>query len=188
MIIEYAHLYVDDLLSGTVDTVSLKKSVEIAASVAKPGDQLWVLLDDKALNLTASQKQDATENANRLFEAFGLAADQIHFEKTFAAEAEVMISALPQECLSTERFKRQAKSVIFFNQNGIKVPLKTVRDDGIQYSCPLLSSLWRKFKESQCDQTLTILESKYQSVEDNVATLLSAANYPALDTAEYIWF
>jgi hypothetical protein len=188
MIIEYAHLYVNDLLAGTVNTVALKKSVEIAANVANPGDQLWVLLDDKALTLTPEQKQDATEYASRLFEAFGLGAHQIYFEKTFAAEAEVMISALPQENLSTETFKKQAKSVIFFNQDGIKVPLKTVREDAVEYSCPLLASLWRKFKESKCDQTLTILESKYQEVEHNVAKLLSAANYPARQNAEYIWF
>lgn len=188
-LIEYGHLYVDDLLEGRVDQTALQRSVELAQKVAMPGDQCWVLLDDKAHTLDQKVKSSMINKANGLFEELGLLPHKLHFEKAFTEEAPELLQALPQHQLRWERFRKLDKRVLFFSSDDTKIALAhELGQDGVRhYSCPLLAALWRRFKQRHAEDTLTILEDRYQIVERHVDILLRASGYVEHGNHTFLW-
>jgi hypothetical protein len=192
-LIEYGHLYVDDLLRKQYNTQSLQQGVMLARQIAGPADTCWVLLDDKALSLTDQTKMDVIKQAYDLFEELGLIPQHFHFEKTFSGQATQLIEALPQHCLRWESFHKSNKKVLFYTGSWGKVPLAqhalTDQDELkiIHYSCPLLASLWRKYKQDNFEVSVTVLEKRYQNVELKVSHLLNDSGYKTTGSHSFIW-
>jgi hypothetical protein len=192
-LIEYGHLYVEDLLRKQYNTRSLQQGVTLARQVAGSTDTCWVLLDDKALPLTDQARGAVIQQANGLFEELGLVPQHLHFEKAFAEQAPQLIDALPQHRLRWESFRKSNKQVLFYTGSGVTIPLAqraiTDHDENkiIHYSCPLLASLWRKYKQQHCEASVTILEEKYQHVEIQVNYLLKDSGYKETNLHSFIW-
>lgn len=189
-LIEYGHLYVDDLLTGKMNQAALQRSIELAKDVAQPGDQCWVLLDDKSITLDQGEQRSVINQANGLFEELGLLPHQYHFEKTFAQEASDLLQSLPQHQLRWESFRKQEKRVLFFHIAELRIALahEFAHDNIRHYSCPLLASLWRRFKQRHAEDTMTILEKRYQAVEQQVDVLLRASCHTEEGRHQYMWY
>lgn len=192
-LIEYGHLYVDDLIRNQYNTQSLRQGIFIARQVAGASDTCWVLLDDKALSLNEQARREVIHRANGLFDELGLVPQSFHFEKAFAKDAPHLIDALPQEALRWESFRKDNKQVLFYSRKGSRIPLaqRAMADQDsiktIQYSCPLLASLWRKYKQEHYEVSVTILEDRYKLVESQVNHLLKDSGYRTNGRHSYIW-
>lgn len=193
MIIEYGHVYVADIDSGNIDIQGIKKSIDLAISRMKSEDFLVVLIDDKEFNLSAGQKHFYENVIRSLYLKLGLEPHEVFFEKSFSLEASAFIQNISLDRLSVESFRKENKRVTFFKDGARKIPLLTETSSGIFYSCQLLSSLWRKHKENlvvghEEAICLTILDSKYEAVESDVASLCGI--YPSsMDINHlYLWY
>lgn len=193
MIIEYGHIYIADLESGSVDYLGIEKSIEIAQKSKSDGDLLVVLIDDKDYSLSNSQKDHYAKSVESLYDSMGLRPDLIHFEKEFSASAIGFIEKLPKENLKVESFRKQKKKVTFLKNGSQLIPLMSEKDAVISFSCQLLSSLWRQKKENLAlgllkSKTLTILDQKFKAVEDDVAYLNRLVPSSAHIQHEYLWY
>lgn len=186
MIIEYGHIYLSDLISESVDLDPIKRSIDAAKERFTPGDRLWVLVDDKAFSLTEKEKEDISSQVALLLEGLGLRPHEIHFEKRFSEQAESFISRLPSESMKYETIRKAGRKVLFYTKNNRKIPLLTTGSQGLGYSCPTLSSLWRLFKESH-GSSLAILDAKYLAVEENVELLINDTGYGNGSKTDYVW-
>lgn len=194
MIIEYGHVYVEDINNGAVDVASIAKSISLAQTLRKSDSIMVVLIDDKAFNLSDQERMAYRLQVGALYESLGLKPDEVFFEKDFAAGADAFINSLPGDKVVRETFRKQQKSVFFFKAGDRKIPLATHGADGVSFSCQLLSSMWRHFKgetlskEANRHHTLTILDKKYLQVEQDVERL--SAFLPSVHPVQhhYQWY
>ncbi|MEG0869271.1 MAG: hypothetical protein RSG77_19830 [Hafnia sp.] len=194
MIIEYGHIYVDDIKSGTVDIEDIRQSIAIAKAQWVDGSTLIVLVDDKAYSLSTEDQLYYHDFVSSLYERLGLRPDFIFFEKAFSADAAEFLKHLPSGRLTSERFRKQGKTVTFLKNGERKIPLVTTIQGEETYSCQLLSSMWRRYKGAVLAQghphsrVLTILNRKYLQVEQDVECL--SAFFPMALSVEhqYYWY
>jgi hypothetical protein len=177
MIIEYGHVYVEDINNGTIDMAGIAKSISLAQALRKSDSIMVVLIDDKAFSLNDQERSAYRLQVEVLYESLGLKPNDVFFEKDFSAGADAFINSLPGDRVVRETFRKQQKSVFFFKAEGRKIPLATHGLDGVSFSCQVLSSMWRHFKgetlskEANRHHTLTILDKKYIQVERDVERL-----------------
>lgn len=193
MIIEYGHIYIADLEAGSVDFLGIEKSIKLALESKSDGDVFVVLIDDKEYDLSDHQKEQYAKRVKALYAGMGLRPDLIYFEKQFAESATEFIGKLPKESLRVESFRKQKKKVTFLKNDSHLIPLMSERDSVVSFSCQLLSSLWRQHKESLAfelskSKTLTILDQKFKSVEDDVACLNKLAPSSTDFQHNYLWY
>jgi hypothetical protein len=183
MIIEYGHIYYEDILNKKLPEDEIKKSINLALEYMKnlPYEKFEtvVLLDDKNYDLNESEKKELIMFISNYYELLGLKPDYIYFEKVFYNDVERIYSNIAKNNLKLEYFKKEDKYVEFLQTANYKIPLKKIKDTKITYSCQMLASLWTLMKSEMYKekQIVTVLNKKYHLVEMHILDLLKHSGY-----------
>ena len=185
--IEIGHIYQDmDLDSSYINKIKISKNIINNLPIDHNDITTKLLIDD--LNIK-DKKWNTEEFVDFLKEHF-VKIDILFFESKFAYFAEDVISKINNSFLRKESFKKDKKTCLFLQKDGVKVLLKTCYYNGeIKYSCPLLSSIWQLCRLNYYDypedsyfiinknisktkNTISILDKKYEVVEKKVNIIL----------------
>ena len=193
MLIEYGHIYVNDLMDNTVNHERLAQGIEIARRIASAADTCWVLLDDKTSQMSDRMRQEVVDQVHTLFDDLGFVPERFHFEKAFSPEAPALLASLPTSSLRWEFFRKANKEVLFYSGDHAKIPLAqrftdAEDSDELHYSCPVLAALWRRYKQAHCEDSVTILEQRYHTVECQVDQLLQASGFRSTGQHRFVWY
>lgn len=196
MIIEYGHIYVDDIYNGTIDVDSISKSIVEAIKQNRLNivSKNVVLIDDKDYSLSNDEKNNIEQIVRELYKKLGLEPDEVFFEKKFKDYDYIIFDNIDDAKFKSEKFRKDKKIVHFLKVGDHKIPIKQVRDGDTSYSCQFLSSLWLLYKKGLMidgvySPTLTILNRKYKKIEEQVLLILETAGYSKeqLKDNNYIW-
>lgn len=195
-IIEYGHIYVDELIKNNISLKNLRKEIDLALDITSTMSKFKgvVLIDDKNHSLTDKEKINISKYVQSLYEQFGLKPEELFFEKDFENLANEILKLIPLHKLKNEYFKKSKKTVTFLNTNGKLIPLKESYEGYEKYTCCMLSASWLVYKKDNIcnseDRTLTILDKKYEKVEFQVQEILKASGYKEYYFSDnaYIWF
>lgn len=183
MVLEYGHIYYEDILNRTIPVLDIRKSIVSALSYINNNiDEEFkkvVLIDDKNYTLNEIEKDEASLFVLNYYRELGLAPDLIYFEKVFYEKVCRIYSSIPKEILKVEYFRKEKKYVEFLCNENYKIPLKSIRNGNVSYSCQMLASLWTLEKsEIYSDRkVITVLSEKYQKVEMQIIELLRLSGY-----------
>jgi hypothetical protein len=162
--IEVSHLYINELW-GEEQDISLQKGLDIK----KPTDRLIMLVDDYHEEGVFSFHQNMKK------------IDLIFLESNLVLYAEDLLLTIPSNYLSIQSFKKENKQVLFFKQNNILIPLKSINNNKTDYSCAFLGVVWylirsRRWNNQSFIETpeeiISILPKKYEYVENQIDYLL----------------
>lgn len=195
MILEYGHIYVDDLINSNINLKKLKKEIDLVLQIKNTSkvDKQIVLIDDKEHKLSFYEKLNVTNFVESLYEELGVKPEMLFFEKDFESKANEILDMIPKQILKEEYFRKSKKVVTFLKTNDFSVPLKETYIDHEKYTCPLLSASWLTYKkEVLCDNyynTLTILDKRYEKVEKQVEEILKISGYKDyyFNNNSYFW-
>lgn len=192
MIIEYGHIYYEDILNKQIPEDEIKRSINVALSYMKtrPNEhfETVVLLDDKNYDLSESEKTELVGFISRYYEELGLKPHYVYFEKVFYNDVDRIYSNLAKNNLKVEYFKKEDKYVEFLQTGHYKIPLKKIKDTEVTYSCQMLASLWTLMKSEMYKekQIVTVLNKKYHLVEMHILDLLKHSGY-SIDNV-HLWY
>lgn len=196
MILEYGHIYVEDIINSNISIRNLIKEINISKNICNDYQQEHkrvVLIDDKEFDLSVNDKRKVMGFVKELYNHFGLIPDEMFFEKTFHNKIDQIYEHLDKNKLVIENFRKSNKKVEFLISGGEKIPLKEIKNGVSNYSCQLLSSLWLMHKKDNLClndfKTVTVLDSKYKKVESQVMNILKEANLGEhyLTDNGYVW-
>lgn len=195
MILEYGHIYVDDLINNNINLKKLKNEIDLVSNIKRTiqVNKSVVLIDDKAHFLSNVDKLNISFFVQSLYEQFGLKPEMLFFEKDFEKIANEILKSIPKDLLKTEYFRKSQKRVTFLKVNGYSIPLKEHYENHEKYTCPILSASWLTYKKDKlCDKhynTLTVLSKKYEKVEEQVHEILKVSGYQEhyFKNNEYVW-
>lgn len=196
MIIEYGHIYVNDIRDNKIDRDNIAKSINIAKeqNLIHKNVTNVVLVDDKDYSLTEKEKKDIENFIRNEYLILGLEPHKVFFEKSFKEYENLLLRLISEDKFKSESFRKDKKIVKFLKSESHKIPIVQIKGDESNYSCQFLSSLWLLHKKgmlmnNQCKSTLTILSSKYKTIEEQVLIILNSAGYTEdkLGCNDYIW-
>lgn len=183
MLIEYGHIYYEDIINQNIDEDDIIKSINIAKDLsARPNCVKTVLIDDKDYSLTKREKSDTYKFISDYYESLGLKPNLIYFEKSFRMFKNNLYDRFDKDFLVTESFRRDNKRVEFLLDESRKIPLRQIFENGEDLTCQFLASIWSlcKSRTLSDNNVLTILNKKYAGVEDDIDVILSKAGYDGL--------
>lgn len=192
MIIEYGHIYYEDILNNQIPVDEIQHSIDVTVAYMNehPNEQFEtvVLLDDKNYDLTDVEKSDLVLFVSDYYASLGLRPDSIYFEKVFYNDIMRIYSNIAKEKLKVEYFKRDDKYVEFLQTDNYKIPLKNIKDSQVTYSCQMLASLWTLMKSEiyKEKQIVTVLNKKYHKVEMHILDLLTHSGYSVNNV--HLWY
>lgn len=192
MVIEYGHIYYEDILNDNIPEIEIKLSIKLALEYIKehPEEQFKkvVLLDDKNYNLTNEDKIKITDWLYNYYFDLGLKPDYIYFEKIFSNDVDRIYSNISETNIKIEYFKKENKYVEFLHTEKYKIPLKKTKNLEIMYSCQMLASLWTLMKSEiyKDKNIITILNDKYFTVEMHILELLKHSGYSVKNI--HLWY
>ncbi len=192
MIIEYGHIYYEDILNENIKKDEIKKSIDIALDYmkSKPYEKFEtvVLVDDKNYNLNMPEKKELIIFLSNYYSKLGLKPDHIFFEKVFYDSVERIYSNISKNNLKIEYFKKDDKYVEFLKTSQYKIPLRKIKKDEITYSCQMLASLWTLMKSEMYKEKhiVTVLNKKYHLVEMHILDLLKHSGYSVNNI--HLWY
>lgn len=179
MIIEYGHIYYNDIINNTINKEDIIKSITLLKEIKNNSYTSVVLIDDKEFNLTVEEKDRVKNYINRLYDELGEKPHKIYFEKEFSKISNLIYMNLSTKNFKYETFKRDNKEVEFLVMDNKKIALKSIRNNQKFYTCSFLASLWTLYQHLNFSnkRLVCILNKKYESVEKNVDLILKTANY-----------
>lgn len=168
---EVGHIYSNEVWGSEQEG-----ALEIYLKQRKSLDKAWFLVDN--YNVTGDCRVPR-----------GL-YDNIFYEKDLLAFVNIFLSRIPTKWLKRERFRKEGKSVLFFNHGGLKIPLSQETSFTSIYSCQALCATFHTFRlgyytKEGSSSTRIILPKKYQKKEESVIEMLRLI-YPDINiSAEY---
>lgn len=83
MILEFGHIYFDDIKNNNINENDIVKSIELAKEVIDifPIEHKVVLIDDKKYDLSNEEKISLENFIKEYYTYLGLVPDKIYFEK-----------------------------------------------------------------------------------------------------------
>jgi len=191
MILEFGHIYFDDIKNNNINEKDIVKSIELAKEVIDifPIEQKVVLIDDKKYDLSNEEKISLENFIKEYYTYLGLAPDKVYFEKHFLIYENILYEKFKSDIVVREPFKRDKKLVEFLLSDSNKIPLKQIYIDKEFHSCQLLSSLWLlyKYKILSSKGMINILNEKYRKVEEQVSLILKESDIE-IPNNQYIWY
>lgn len=190
MIIEYGHIYISDIINNNINNDEIVKSINIAKNIISGKNIKFtkvVLIDDKEFNINSSDKKFFISFIKKHYASLGMEPDYVYFEKELSEYSDFFYKSVDVNRLKTEYFRKDKKNVEFFFTKNFKVPIKQIKDNQQNYSCPFLASLWAIFKLKKFNSAITILNKKYYNVENQVLDILETMdiNY---EKHTYYWY
>lgn len=195
--IEIAHIYQDSLFGNQQE-----KSIELFHRYNLNNNQtISVLVDDYNIK---DKKWDIQYLIRKMKEN-NINLDYIFFESQFHILVKELIERLPKECIKIESFKKENKKVVFFNKNNKKIALLNIFDNYTKSTCIALSTCWKlcklgyfnfpknsfislNKKEIQRYKTVSILENKFQFIEDSVSLIIKEIDPNFNNRINYIYY
>lgn len=192
MYLEFAHVYADSIFSEEQDD-SLKAMKVYLDRESHPTSLVVsaILIDDLHVE---EQTLDVNEFIRCILRR-GLAPDHVVFEGRLGPVALELSQRLPADFLSWEKFSKLEKKVLVYQDGDAKIGLLTKYEDGREeWSCAILSAAWSlcragvfPFPEDSIirlteapvigKRIVSVLHTKYQSLEAKVERLIKAAGF-----------
>jgi hypothetical protein len=203
--IEFSHIYGDQAF-GIEQIQSIVIMNEMVKELRQEGKKVVtsILIDDY------HAKYQLWSNSDELMKQVrkhGETPDIIALESAFVNIANEIISQIPASFKRIESFRKEKKSVLFFNDGIRKFALKDIYQDRERHKCVMLSCAWlfcklglvnfpegslqttREVSAFQSHGVISILDKRYEKVEQNVGKLLSVlVEEKNTDRVQYIYY
>jgi len=187
--IEFAHIYNDKSFGEEQQTsIEILQEVTMRFHSENQPYVTSVLID----NFNVEQQKWEVNYLLEHTAKWGVIPDMVAFEGSFTEVAESIIEQIPSSFKKYEYFRKEKKHVLFFQNGTHKFALKDIYDDHVRHKCVILSTAWLlcklgvksypkdsflPLKENtavQGNRIVSILDKKYEKVEQNVLRLLSS--------------
>lgn len=198
--VEVAHIYQDESLDINY-IQSLKESISIVQSLGIENYSLKILVDD--LHVQKNKIWQLQDLLN-ILSSENIHIDHIAFESAFQFSHHQALKFIDSKNLSWQTFRKENKRCLFYKDGEMRFSIKTENENSSTYTCTFLSFCWHLCrlgliqypqnsilslndnKETSCDNTLTILDKKYQVIEERVQRLLN--NVVSSEKINYHYF
>lgn len=186
MIIEYGHIYYQDILLNKINIKEIIKSIEILKSIKREDSLCVVLIDDKDFSLTNKEKNKIILFINELYQKLGQKPNKVYFEKDFSKLDDLIYLKLNKTSLIKENFKKDKKEVEFLVTDNKKIALKYKKENVCYYYCSYLAALWTLYQYNTYKKELVcILNKKYEDIEKNIEIILTNSEHNIKKTVIY---
>ncbi len=200
VLIELGHIY-GGMTPGFEQAETVVIARDLIPSHIRIGDEidLCVLVDERnqgAFDIPAYRAWIAERGIETAF---------ICYEGRLRDAADALVAMLPSAPLRTEHFRKEGVDKLFLLDRGEKISLGTLRPEGLQHTCALLSAAWTLCRlgvlpfpvESTLeyaprfrtyDRTISVLPLLYDTPERHAARIIAATGHErALDRYGILW-